>query len=198
MFGDDVKENKLAFHIGDGFGEGDEDSVGVGRFDAFKEFGVDRKEGEVFLCLIEVVGIGDVGSGERFAIVPGDAVGDVIGVDETIIGDVYTVGEFEGVTAVGLKLIHRVVDEFEESKGFGEHGRSRIQCIRTASPTDARCLGGVWTAGLLGYLLDFNKPGFAKELATTTARGGSFLVTLAWRRRPKISSSTCRCRASWG
>ena len=26
------------------------------------------------------------------------------------------------------------------------------------------CLGGVWTAGLLGYLLDFNKPGFAKEL----------------------------------
>ena len=26
------------------------------------------------------------------------------------------------------------------------------------------CLGGVWTAGLLGYLLDFNKTGFAKEL----------------------------------
>jgi len=26
------------------------------------------------------------------------------------------------------------------------------------------CLGGIWTAGLLGYLLDFNKPGFAKEL----------------------------------
>ena len=26
------------------------------------------------------------------------------------------------------------------------------------------CLGGVWTAGLLGYLLDFDKPGFAKEL----------------------------------
>jgi hypothetical protein len=26
------------------------------------------------------------------------------------------------------------------------------------------CLGGVWTAGLLGYLLDFNKPGFAREL----------------------------------
>ena len=24
------------------------------------------------------------------------------------------------------------------------------------------CLGGVWTAGLLGYLLDFDKPGFAK------------------------------------
>jgi hypothetical protein len=22
----------------------------------------------------------------------------------------------------------------------------------------------VWTAGLLGYFLDFNKPGFAKEL----------------------------------
>jgi len=27
------------------------------------------------------------------------------------------------------------------------------------------CVGGVWTAGLLGYLLDFNKPGFAAELA---------------------------------
>lgn len=26
------------------------------------------------------------------------------------------------------------------------------------------CLGGVWTAGLLGYFLDFAKPGFAKEL----------------------------------
>lgn len=26
------------------------------------------------------------------------------------------------------------------------------------------CLGGIWTAGLLGYLLDFDKPGFAKEL----------------------------------
>jgi hypothetical protein len=26
------------------------------------------------------------------------------------------------------------------------------------------CLGGVWTAGLLGYLLDFDKPGFAREL----------------------------------
>ncbi len=26
------------------------------------------------------------------------------------------------------------------------------------------CLGGVWTAGLLGYLLDFDKTGFAREL----------------------------------
>lgn len=26
------------------------------------------------------------------------------------------------------------------------------------------CLGGVWTAGLLGYFLDFGKPGFAREL----------------------------------
>jgi len=26
------------------------------------------------------------------------------------------------------------------------------------------CLGGIWTAGLLGYFLDFNKPGFAQEL----------------------------------
>lgn len=27
------------------------------------------------------------------------------------------------------------------------------------------CLGGVWTAGLLGYLLDFDKPGLARELS---------------------------------
>jgi hypothetical protein len=34
------------------------------------------------------------------------------------------------------------------------------------------CLGGVWTAGLLGYLLDFHKPGFAKELKQhLTTRG---------------------------
>ncbi len=26
------------------------------------------------------------------------------------------------------------------------------------------CLGGIWTAGLLGYFLDFDKPGFASEL----------------------------------
>ena len=39
------------------------------------------------------------------------------------------------------------------------------------------CLGGVWTAGLLGYFLDFNKPGFAKELRdkldARDARGNS-------------------------
>ncbi len=34
------------------------------------------------------------------------------------------------------------------------------------------CLGGVWTAGLLGYLLDFDKEGFATELKhLLTARG---------------------------
>ncbi len=32
------------------------------------------------------------------------------------------------------------------------------------------CLGGVWTAGLLGYLLDFDKPGFARELVGRTGR----------------------------
>ncbi len=26
------------------------------------------------------------------------------------------------------------------------------------------CLGGIWTAGLLGYLIDFDKPGFTREL----------------------------------
>jgi len=34
------------------------------------------------------------------------------------------------------------------------------------------CLGGIWTAGLLGYFLDFNKPGFARELKSKMdARG---------------------------
>jgi len=32
------------------------------------------------------------------------------------------------------------------------------------------CLGGVWTAGLLGYFLDFDKPGFAKELRESLDR----------------------------
>ena len=34
------------------------------------------------------------------------------------------------------------------------------------------CLGGVWTAGLLGYLLDFDKPGFAQELRDKLAGRG--------------------------
>ncbi|MDB6138846.1 MAG: Glucose-inhibited division protein [Verrucomicrobiaceae bacterium] len=34
------------------------------------------------------------------------------------------------------------------------------------------CLGGVWTAGLLGYLLDFDKTGFAKELTHQMAERG--------------------------
>lgn len=35
------------------------------------------------------------------------------------------------------------------------------------------CLGGVWTAGLLGYFLDFNKPGFAKELQQRLQQRGA-------------------------
>ncbi|MDB6116537.1 MAG: Glucose-inhibited division protein [Verrucomicrobiaceae bacterium] len=34
------------------------------------------------------------------------------------------------------------------------------------------CLGGVWTAGLLGYLLDFDKTGFAQELNQKMADRG--------------------------
>jgi FAD dependent oxidoreductase len=45
------------------------------------------------------------------------------------------------------------------------------------------CLGGVWTAGLLGYLLDFDKPGFAKELAGKLAERGI--------RRGSSASSIC-------
>jgi len=43
------------------------------------------------------------------------------------------------------------------------------------------CLGGIWTAGLLGYFLDFDKPGFAKELRekldARDARAGSKRAT---------------------
>lgn len=35
------------------------------------------------------------------------------------------------------------------------------------------CLGGIWTAGLLGYLLDFDKPGFARELLTRLDKSGA-------------------------
>src|SRR5688572_24681713 len=34
------------------------------------------------------------------------------------------------------------------------------------------CLGGIWTAGLLGYLLDFDKPGFARELLVRLQQRG--------------------------
>jgi len=51
-------------------------------------------------------------------------------------------------------------------------GPAGIAAAITAARTGAKvrvfewrgCLGGVWTAGLLGYLLDFNKPGFNQEL----------------------------------
>lgn len=51
-------------------------------------------------------------------------------------------------------------------------GPAGVSAAITAARTGAKvrlfewrgCLGGVWTAGLLGYLLDFDKPGFAKEL----------------------------------
>lgn len=56
-------------------------------------------------------------------------------------------------------------------------GPAGVSAAISAARTGARvrlfewrgCLGGVWTAGLLGYLLDFNKPGFAKEIATRLA-----------------------------
>ncbi len=51
-------------------------------------------------------------------------------------------------------------------------GPAGVSAAITAARAGARvrlfewrgCLGGIWTAGLLGYFLDFNKPGFAKEL----------------------------------
>jgi hypothetical protein len=51
-------------------------------------------------------------------------------------------------------------------------GPAGVTAAITAARSGARvrlfewrgCLGGIWTAGLLGYFLDFDKPGFAKEL----------------------------------
>ncbi|TLD69918.1 FAD-dependent oxidoreductase [Phragmitibacter flavus] len=36
------------------------------------------------------------------------------------------------------------------------------------------CLGGIWTAGLLGYFLDFDKPGLSKELRTKLDQRGAY------------------------
>ncbi len=59
-------------------------------------------------------------------------------------------------------------------------GPAGVSAAITAARTGARvrlfewrgCLGGVWTAGLLGYLLDFDKPGFAAELRKKLADRG--------------------------
>ena len=64
VLGNDIKEDELAFHVGDGFSEGDDNSAVIGGFDGVEEFGVDGEEGEVFGVFVEVVGVGDVGGGE--------------------------------------------------------------------------------------------------------------------------------------
>lgn len=59
-------------------------------------------------------------------------------------------------------------------------GPAGVSAAITAARSGARvrlfewrgCLGGVWTAGLLGYLLDFDKPGFAAELNRKLAERG--------------------------
>jgi hypothetical protein len=59
-------------------------------------------------------------------------------------------------------------------------GPAGVAAAITAARTGARtrlfewrgCVGGIWTAGLLGWLIDFDKPGFNRELtAALTARG---------------------------
>jgi hypothetical protein len=59
-------------------------------------------------------------------------------------------------------------------------GPAGVTAAVTAARTGAKvrlfewrgCLGGVWTAGLLGYLLDFDKTGFARELTEKLAERG--------------------------
>ena len=60
-------------------------------------------------------------------------------------------------------------------------GPAGITAAITAARAGARvrlfewrgCLGGVWTAGLLGYLLDFDKTGFARELLVRLDKAGA-------------------------
>jgi hypothetical protein len=66
-------------------------------------------------------------------------------------------------------------------------GPAGVTAAITAARSGARvrlfewrgCLGGVWTAGLLGYFLDFNKPGFAKELRDALDARGARANTTA-------------------
>lgn len=61
-------------------------------------------------------------------------------------------------------------------------GPAGIAAAITAARAGARvrlfewrgCLGGIWTAGLLGYFLDFDKPGLAKELRTKLDQRGAY------------------------
>ncbi len=61
-------------------------------------------------------------------------------------------------------------------------GPAGVSAAITAARAGARvrlfevhgCLGGVWTAGLLSYVLDGDKPGFNKELSTKLAARGSY------------------------
>ncbi len=71
-------------------------------------------------------------------------------------------------------------------------GPAEVTAAITAARAGARvrlfewrgCLGGIWTAGLLGYFLDFDKPGFAKELREALDARGARAGT-------KGSSSFC-------
>lgn len=62
-------------------------------------------------------------------------------------------------------------------------GPAGVTAALTAARAGARvrllevhgCLGGVWTAGLLSYVLDADKPGFNRELVTRLAERGSHL-----------------------
>jgi hypothetical protein len=97
-----------------------------------------------------------------FATVTGAAVpAGVAGADEG--------GQKEGLFAEPGREIPLVNDADVIVCGAGPAG---VAAAITAARAGARvrlfewrgCLGGIWTAGLLGYFLDFNKPGFAKEL----------------------------------
>lgn len=60
-------------------------------------------------------------------------------------------------------------------------GPAGVSAAITAARAGARvrlfewrgCLGGIWTAGLLGYFLDFDKPGFAAELRARLDQRGA-------------------------
>jgi FAD dependent oxidoreductase len=78
---------------------------------------------------------------------------------------------FLGVAALGTAAVPQLVS------GAGPAG---VSAAITAARAGAKvrlfewrgCVGGVWTAGLLGWLIDFEKPGFSREITSRlSARG---------------------------
>ncbi len=141
VFRQDEEIDELALHVGDRLAQGDDDRLVVSRFDGLEVFCVDVEEGEVGLLFIEVVGEGHIFGRQRFAVRPLKTVTDGEGPDLTVFGHVHRFGQFLGIGAVQLQLIHGIVHKIENRVGFGQHGRAGIEGVRAAGPTDPHLAG---------------------------------------------------------